>query len=105
MIAKYLIAKGMECGNLSIDVAVRHKDIDPLLHLLSGFVGEGKGQNFGRPGELFFDDVGDSSCNNRSFTGSGACYYQKRTLCGGYSLFLFLIEVLEDIRHEKNFNI
>ena len=68
---------------------------DALLHLAGGLVGEGHRQDFGRPGALGGEDMGDAGGQHARLAGAGAGQHQQRALGGQHGVALFLVEALE----------
>jgi len=85
--------EGAEPGHALDDAA--HHGADPLLHLARGLVGEGHRQDFGRPGALGGEDMGDAGGQHAGFAGSGARQHQHRAVERDHRLALFGVEVVQ----------
>ena len=85
--------EGAEPGH-ALDRLADH-GADAVLHLARRLVGEGHGENFGRPRPAGGEDVGDAGGQNPGLAGSGAGQHQHRAVQGLDRLALLGIEVVE----------
>jgi hypothetical protein len=74
--------------------------MDPLAHLIGGFVGEGNSQNAGSGDAMRFDEMGDAVRDDTRFAASGARQQQEGSFDVRDSRLLLWIQTLEKI-HEK----
>ncbi len=67
--------------------------LDPLAHLLGGFVGEGDREDLARPGGAGRQQVGDPVGEHAGLAGAGAGQHQQRPLAVAHRLALRLVQL------------
>ena len=68
---------------------------DAVLHLAGGLVGEGHGEDFGRPRPAGREDVGDAGGQHPRLAGAGAGQHQHRAVQGLDRLSLLGVQVVQ----------
>ena len=77
-LAEHLVAEAVKRTDDRIVQADRGVDVDPLLHLRCGSLGEGHGQNLVRLGDARADEMDDPRGEHVGLPRSGAGYDEKR---------------------------
>ena len=88
---QYPVAEGMERGYPHGRISVRHETVHPLLHLVSGLFGEGKGEDLRGVHALFYEGR-DASGDNARLTGACSGYDKKRSVAVLHGLDLSFVE-------------
>ena len=90
------VAERVEGRDADVGVAVRDEDVDALLHLERGLVGEREREDLLRPRPARGDEVGDAAREDGGLAGPGPGDDQERPLVVGDRLALGLVQVVQD---------
>src|SRR3990172_8997865 len=91
VVMQYPVAEGMERGYPHGRISVRHETVHPLLHLVSGLFGEGKGEDLRGVHALFYEP-GDASGDNARLARACSGYDKKRSVAVLHGLDLSFVE-------------